>query len=77
MPKRETGAPPEQVDAGMLVLRRVRAGDAGELAATVSASMDHLRPWMPWARGYTPRMAAEFGERHSGQADQSAVDDAP
>jgi len=38
----------------MLVLRRVRSADAGELAAAVSASMDHLRPWMPWA---TPEAA--------------------
>ena len=38
----------------MLVLRRLRATDAGEIAAAVSASMDHLRPWMPWA---TPEAA--------------------
>jgi len=38
----------------MLVLRRVRAADAGPLAAAVSASMEHLRPWMPWA---TPEAA--------------------
>jgi RimJ/RimL family protein N-acetyltransferase len=30
-------------------LRRIRAADAGPVAATVGASMDHLRPWMPWA----------------------------
>jgi RimJ/RimL family protein N-acetyltransferase len=38
----------------MLILRRVCADDVGELAATVSLSMDHLRPWMPWA---TPEAA--------------------
>jgi len=38
----------------MLVLRRLRATDAGEIAAAVSASMEHLRPWMPWA---TPEAA--------------------
>ena len=38
----------------MLVLRRVRAADAGPIAAAVSASMEHLRPWMPWA---TPEAA--------------------
>ena len=38
----------------MLVLRRVRATDAGAIAAAVSASMEHLRPWMPWA---TPEAA--------------------
>jgi RimJ/RimL family protein N-acetyltransferase len=30
-------------------LRRVRATDAGAIAAAVSASMEYLRPWMPWA----------------------------
>ena len=54
MPTEDTGAAPERVDAGMLVLRRLRATDAGEIAAAVSASMDHLRPWMPWA---TPEAA--------------------
>src|SRR5215475_7847061 len=38
----------------MLVLRRLRAADVGEIAAAVSASMEHLRPWMPWA---TPEAA--------------------
>ena len=40
-------------------------------------SMDHLRPWMPWARDYVPRTAAEFVERHGGQTDLTPVDDAP
>jgi len=42
-------APPEQVDAGLLTLRRLRPGDAAAIAAAVAASMEHLRPWMPWA----------------------------
>jgi len=41
--------PPERVDAGPVVLRRVRAADAAAIAAAVSASLDYLRPWMPWA----------------------------
>jgi len=41
--------PPEQVVAGPLVLRRVHAGDAGAIAVAVGASLEHLRPWMPWA----------------------------
>lgn len=44
-----TAAPPEQVAAGPLLLRRLRAEDAAAIAAAVAASMDHLRPWMPWA----------------------------
>jgi RimJ/RimL family protein N-acetyltransferase len=54
VPTENTGAPPEQIDAGMLVLRRLRATDVGEIAAAVSSSMEHLRPWMPWA---TPEAA--------------------
>jgi RimJ/RimL family protein N-acetyltransferase len=42
-------APPERLDAGLLVLRRLRPDDADAIAAAVAASMDHLRPWMPWA----------------------------
>ncbi len=41
---------------GPLLLRRMRTGDAAMIAATVGASLDHLRPWMPWA---TPE-AAEY-----------------
>jgi RimJ/RimL family protein N-acetyltransferase len=41
--------PPEQVVAGPLVLRRVHADDAGAIAVAVGASLEHLRPWMPWA----------------------------
>ncbi len=42
-------SPPERVEAGLLVLRRVRAQDTGAIAAAVDASLDHLRPWMAWA----------------------------
>ena len=51
---RQPGRPPERVAAGPLVLRRVRADDAGVIAVAVRASLDHLRPWMPWA---TPEAA--------------------
>jgi len=46
--------PPERVAAGPLVLRRVHADDAGAIAVAVGASLEHLRPWMPWA---TPEAA--------------------
>jgi len=49
VPPDNTGAPPEQIDAGMLVLRRLRMADVGAIAAAVGASLEHLRPWMPWA----------------------------
>jgi RimJ/RimL family protein N-acetyltransferase len=49
VPTRDADLPPEQVDAGPVILRRIRATDAGAVAAAVGASLDHLRPWMPWA----------------------------
>jgi len=33
-----------------VVLRRWREGDAEALVAAVSESLEHLRPWMPWAQ---------------------------
>ena len=41
--------PPDRVEAGAVVLRRIRSTDAGAVAAAVAGSLDHLRPWMPWA----------------------------
>jgi RimJ/RimL family protein N-acetyltransferase len=43
------GVPPERVDAGPVILRRVRASDAAAIAAAVGASLAYLRPWLPWA----------------------------
>jgi RimJ/RimL family protein N-acetyltransferase len=41
--------PPERVAAGPLVLRKMRPEDAAVVATVVGESLDHLRPWMPWA----------------------------
>jgi RimJ/RimL family protein N-acetyltransferase len=46
--KRAAG-PPERVVAESLVLRKMRPEDAGLIALVVGESLDHLRPWMPWA----------------------------
>jgi len=54
MPDQTPDAPPERIEAGPVVIRRVRATDAAAIAAAVGTSMDHLRPWMPWA---TPEAA--------------------
>ena len=32
-----------------MLLRRLQEDDAGPIAAAVAASLEHLRPWMPWA----------------------------
>ncbi len=43
-----TGAP-ERIELGTLVLRRWRVEDAPDLTRAVLDSLEHLRPWMPWA----------------------------
>jgi RimJ/RimL family protein N-acetyltransferase len=47
MPRPST--PPERIDAGVLILRRNRVGDAPAVARAIRESLDHLQPWMPWA----------------------------
>jgi len=41
--------PPDELAAGKLALLRYRGGEAPVLARAVSESLEHLRPWMPWA----------------------------
>lgn len=40
---------PGQVRLPQLTVRRWRTGDAPALDRAVSESLEHLRPWMPWA----------------------------
>ena len=39
---------PDTIASPRLTLRRWAAADAADLSAAVSASLEHLRPWMPW-----------------------------
>ena len=41
-----------------VILRHVREEDAEALSRAVSESLDHLRPWMPWA-AEEPKSPAE------------------
>jgi RimJ/RimL family protein N-acetyltransferase len=41
--------PPERIELPDAVLRPFRVDDADELAHAVGESLEHLRPWMPWA----------------------------
>ena len=41
--------PPPLLAAGPVSLVRYRGGETSQLLAAVSASVEHLRPWMPWA----------------------------
>jgi RimJ/RimL family protein N-acetyltransferase len=40
---------PERIEIDGATLRRFRVEDADALALAVGESLEHLRPWMPWA----------------------------
>lgn len=42
------GYPRERVDIEGLVVRRYSPDDAAAMVEAVAASIEHLRPWMPW-----------------------------
>jgi len=52
--------PDELIEHGPVTLRRYREDDVDAVFAAVTESLDHLRPWMPWAAGYTRQAAEEF-----------------
>jgi RimJ/RimL family protein N-acetyltransferase len=52
--------PRQVLTHGPVTLRRWRAVDADRVCLAVTESLDHLRPWMPWAAEYGPDSAAEF-----------------
>lgn len=43
-------APPETLERGPLTLRRYVLEDAPALKESIAASLESLRPWMPWAQ---------------------------
>ncbi len=60
---------PERIHTARLILRAPRPGDGAVLNAGVVASIDELRPWMPWAanaptldesEAHVRRQAAKF-----------------
>jgi RimJ/RimL family protein N-acetyltransferase len=60
VPEQTPDAPPERIEAGPVVIRRVRATDAGAIAAAVSSSLDYLAPWMPWATAEAAERASQL-----------------
>jgi ribosomal-protein-serine acetyltransferase len=52
--------PDEIIDHGQVRLRRHREDDLDAVFQAVTDSLDHLRPWMPWAADYTRQTAHEF-----------------
>ena len=69
--------PPDGAEAGWLVCRRLRREDTAALYEAILMSLDHLRPWMPWADGYTREMAEDFVARHTSASPSEPVTDAP
>ena len=52
--------PDELIERPPVTLRRFRADDRDALFQAVTESLDHLRPWMPWAAGYSLASAEEY-----------------
>jgi ribosomal-protein-serine acetyltransferase len=52
--------PAEAFSHGPARLRRWRRADADTAYRVVMDSLDHLRPWMPWAAGYDRERAVQF-----------------
>jgi ribosomal-protein-serine acetyltransferase len=52
--------PCEILTSGPVTLRRWRAADADTVYQVVMVSLEHLRPWMPWASGYRRDDAVQF-----------------
>lgn len=44
-----SNSPPERLELPRAVLARLRESHADLMAQAVLASLDHLKPWMPWA----------------------------
>ena len=42
--------PPERIVGDRVVIRVPRVGDGPALVEAVTASIEHLRPWMPWIK---------------------------
>jgi ribosomal-protein-serine acetyltransferase len=54
--------PAAELRRGDVALRRCRTADAALVYRLVSESQEYLRPWLPWAAGYTLASAREFVE---------------
>jgi ribosomal-protein-serine acetyltransferase len=60
MTGREDERPDELIERGPVTLRRFRPDDLDALFQAVTESLDHLRPWMPWAADYRLDSAEEY-----------------
>src|SRR5215472_7335995 len=60
MTGRENNRPNELIEHAPVTLRRFRADDVDGLFHAVTESLDHLRPWMPWAADYSRASAEDY-----------------
>jgi hypothetical protein len=51
MTGQENNRPNGLIEHAPVTLRRFRAEDVDALFGAVTESLEHLRPWMPWATG--------------------------
>ncbi|HEY7261847.1 MAG TPA: GNAT family N-acetyltransferase [Trebonia sp.] len=56
----EPPRPPDVIDAGPALLRRWRVADLDASCEAIYASIEHLRPWMPWVADFSRAAQAEF-----------------
>jgi ribosomal-protein-serine acetyltransferase len=55
--------PAPTLSYGQITLRRWRAADAQLVWRLVRESLEHLRPWMPWAARYDPDSSEAFARQ--------------
>jgi ribosomal-protein-serine acetyltransferase len=60
MTGQENKRPNELIEHAPVTLRRYRAEDVDALFGAVTESLEHLRPWMPWAADYSRASAEEY-----------------
>ena len=70
-----TTAPPTRIKLGDdLVIRLCRVSDAGPVSRAVRESLEHLKPWMPWANEESTREAFQR-QRLRGARHKAAIGD--
>ena len=65
--------PDEVIEHGPVTLRRYREDDLEAVFAAVTESLDHLRPWLPWAADYSRESAREFLVRSAADWDSGTA----
>ena len=69
----ERAEPEPVIEHAQLTLRRYREDDLEAVFAAVTESLDHLRPWLPWAADYSRESAREFLARSAADWDSGTA----